>query len=286
MGTLYLVATPIGDLDDITLRAMRVLAGAALIAAEDTRVTGLLLAHHGIKHGRLVSYNEHNRGSRIPRLLEALDAGDVAVVSDAGMPGISDPGHELVVAAVAAGHRVVPVPGAAAVVAAVAASGIPSRRYHYLGFLPRARGARRAALGAVAAEPDTLVFYESPHRLVSALEDARQVLGDRAVAVCRELTKLHEEIWRGTLSAAIEHFASPRGEFTVVVEGAAAAPASAPDAEAVRAAIREMRAAGVTARDGVAAVAERFGVSRREAYRLWHGRDDADGRSDGRRGTT
>jgi 16S rRNA (cytidine1402-2'-O)-methyltransferase len=273
MGTLFLVATPIGNLEDITLRAIRVLGEVALIAAEDTRDARLLLAHHGIRHAPLVSYNEHNREARIPRLIEALDDGDVALVSDAGMPGISDPGHELVVAATAAGHAVVPIPGASAVIAAVAASGLPSRRYHYLGFLPRTRGARRAALEAVAGSPDTLVLYESPHRLGATLEDTLDVLGDRAIAVCRELTKLHEEIWRGTVSGAREHFTTPRGEFTLVVAGAALHPPTRPDLAEVEDAVREMRSAGVTSREGVAAVAERFAISRRDAYRLWHGRE-------------
>ena len=221
MGTLYLVATPIGNLEDMTLRGLRILREAPLIAAEDTRSARRLLDHFEIAGARLTSYNEHNKRARLPSLLAALDQGDVAVVSDAGMPGISDPGHDLVVAAIAAGHTVVPIPGASAVLAAVAASGLPSRRFHYLGFLPRQGGPRRTALRDAATSGDTLVVFESPHRLLATLEDARTALGDRQIVVCRELTKLYEEIWRGTLTEAVAHFASPRGEFTLVIEGGA-----------------------------------------------------------------
>ena len=270
MGTLYLVATPIGNLEDITLRALRVLAAVPLIAAEDTRDARRLLSHYEIKAAKLVSYTDHNARQRIPHLLAGLAEGDVALVSDAGMPAISDPGHELVVAAVAAGHAVVPVPGASAVVAAVAASGLASRRFHYLGFLPRQHGPRRAALREVASSSDTLVVYESPHRLIATLEDALAVLGDRRVAVCRELTKLHEEIWRGPISGAIEHFAAPRGECTIVIEGASPATSTGDGGAAILAAVRELRAGGMAAKAGVVAVSQRFGVSRREAYRLWH----------------
>lgn len=272
MGTLYLVATPIGNLEDITLRALRLLGEVPLIAAEDTRDARRLLAHFKIAAPKLLSYNDHNARVRIPHLLAALDDGDVALVSDAGMPGISDPGHELVVAAANAGHRVVPVPGASAVIAAVAASGLPSRRFHYLGFLPRQRGARRAALADVAASADSTVLYESPHRLRATLEDIHVVLGDRTIAVCRELTKLHEEIWRGTVSEAIVHFEAARGECTVVIEGAGPAerdPGPRDDA-AIMHAVREMRESGLTSKDGVAALSERFRLSKREAYRLWH----------------
>ena len=274
MGTLYLVATPIGNMEDITLRALRVLREAALIAAEDTRSAKRLLDHHGIG-ARLTSYNEHNARAKTPSILRALDEGDVAVVSDAGMPGISDPGHDLVVAALGAGHDVVPIPGASAVVAAVAASGLPSRRFHYLGFLPRQSGPRRRALKEAAASGDTLVVYESPHRVLATLADALAALGDRRIAVARELTKLYEEIWRGSIGDAIERFAEPRGEFTLVIEGIApsAQPASQ---EEIAAGIDGMRAKGASAKDAVAHIVERFGVSRREAYRLWH---DVDARN-------
>jgi len=269
MGTLYLVATPIGNLEDITLRALRVLREAALIAAEDTRSARLLLRHHGIDAPRVTSYNDHNARAKTPSLLRALDDGDVAVVSDAGMPGISDPGHDLVIAAIDAGHDVVPIPGASAVLAAVAASGLPSRRFHYLGFLPRQSGPRRRALAEAAASGDTLVVFESPHRVRATLKDALDALGDRRIAVCRELTKRYEEIWRGPISGALAHFAEPRGEFTLVIEGIVPAAALTP-AEGLDAAIASLRASGATSKDAIAELGQRFGLSRREAYRLWH----------------
>ncbi len=270
MGTLYLVATPIGNLEDITLRALRVLREAALIAAEDTRSARLLLRHHGIDAPRVTSYNDHNARAKTPSILRALDDGDVAVVSAAGMPGISDPGHNLAVAAIDAGHDVVPIPGASAVLAAVAASGLPSRRFHYLGFLPRQSGPRRRALTEAAASGDTLVVFESPHRVRATLKDALEVLGDRRIAVCRELTKRYEEIWRGAISEARAHFTEPRGEFTLVIEGIAAAAAPVAT-EGLDAAIASLRASGATSKAAIAELGQHFGLSRRAAYRLWHG---------------
>jgi 16S rRNA (cytidine1402-2'-O)-methyltransferase len=269
MGVLYLVATPIGHFQDITLRALDVLRDVPLIAAEDTRSARKLLDHFEIKPPRITSYNEHNARAKTPALLDALASGDVAVVSDAGMPGISDPGHDLVVAAIAAGHTVVPIPGASAVVAAIAASGLPSRRFHYLGFLPRQSGPRRRALAAAGQSGDTLVVYESPHRVRATLQDVLAALGDRRIAVARELTKLHEEIWRGTVSGAVAYFAEPRGEFTLVIEGGSpvAGRESAPDARAIVAALR---AEGVPAKQAVTELMRRTGLSRRAAYALWH----------------
>jgi 16S rRNA (cytidine1402-2'-O)-methyltransferase len=268
MGTLYLVATPIGHFQDITLRALDVLRDVGVIAAEDTRSARKLLDHFEIKPPHITSYNEHNARAKTPALLDALASGDVAVVSDAGMPGISDPGHDLVVAAIAEGHAVVPIPGASAVVAAVAASGLPSRRFHYLGFLPRQSGPRRRALAAAAQSGDTLVVYESPHRVRATLEDALAALGERRIAVARELTKLHEEIWRGTMSGAIARFAEPRGEFTLVIEGGPAVePETALDPAAVVAALR---AEGSPAKQAVTELMRRTGLSRRAAYALWH----------------
>jgi len=273
LGTLFLVATPIGNLDDISLRALRVLGEVDLIAAEDTRIARRLLDHFNIK-AKLTSYNEHNAASRTPAIMRALHHGDVAVVSDAGMPGISDPGHHLVVAAADAGHPVVPIPGASAVVAAVAAAGLPSRRFHYLGFLPRQSAARRATLTAAAASGDTLVVYESPHRVRATLADALAALGDRRIAVARELTKLHEEIWRGSISGALDHFGAPRGEFTLVIEGIPLRPQPPSPVELDRA-VNELRAAGASSKDAVATLVARYGMSRRDAYRRWH--DDRDG---------
>lgn len=267
MSRLFLVATPIGNLQDITLRALDVLREAPLIAAEDTRSARVLLHHFQIK-ARITSYNEHNARAKTPALLNALASGDVAVVSDAGMPGISDPGHDLVIAALAAGHDVVPIPGASAVISALAASGLPSRRFHYLGFLPRQGGPRKRALLAAAASGDTIVIYESPHRVQATLTDALEALGDRAVAVCRELTKRYEEIWRGDLSSAIAHFTAPRGEFTLVIAGGP--PAATAPPRSLDDAIAAMREHGTSSRDAVAALVSEFGIARRAAYAAWH----------------
>jgi 16S rRNA (cytidine1402-2'-O)-methyltransferase len=268
MSTLYLVATPIGNLDDMTVRGLRILGEVALVAAEDTRSARFLLDHFGVKV-RLTSYNEHNKAAKTPAILHTLSADDVAVVSDAGMPGISDPGHDLVVAALAAGHDVVPVPGASAVLSAVAASGLNSRRFHYLGFLPRQPGPRRRALAEAAHCGDTLVVFESPHRVAATLADALASLGDRRIAVCRELTKLHEEIWRGPISGAIAHFAHPRGEFTLVIEGGAPPPPAAAPTD-VGALVAAFKAEGSSAKDGVAALMKCAKLSRRAAYAAWH----------------
>lgn len=223
MSTLYVVATPIGNLEDVTLRAIRVLHEVGLIAAEDMRRTKRLLCAHQIKTP-LTSYHEHNKRAKLPYLLRALDHGDVALVSEAGMPGINDPGYDLVLAAIDRDAKVVPVPGPSAIPTALAVSGLTTEQFIHLGFLPRKKGARRKLLQSIAAEPRTIVAFETPHRLRSALVDLGEVLGERRLAICREMTKLHEEIFRGTVSQAIEHFAKPRGEFTLVIEGKAREP--------------------------------------------------------------
>ncbi|HXG42254.1 MAG TPA: 16S rRNA (cytidine(1402)-2'-O)-methyltransferase [Dehalococcoidia bacterium] len=267
MPVLYLVATPIGNLEDVTLRALRVLREVSLVAAEDTRTARKLLSHYGIR-ARLVSYNEHNKSERIPQLLAHLRDGDVALVSEAGMPGISDPGTDLVAAAAGAGFRVVPVPGPSAVVTALAVSGLPTRRFHFLGFLPRRRGERRRLLEGVKGLECTLVALEAPHRLRDSLADVLAVLGDRPIAVCRELTKAFEEVFRGTVSAALDHFQEPRGEFTLVIGGATAPPPQA-DEEALRQELRALRRRGMRAREAVSQVAAQHGLPRRLVYRLW-----------------
>jgi 16S rRNA (cytidine1402-2'-O)-methyltransferase len=268
MPTLYLVATPIGNLEDVTLRALRVLREVALIAAEDTRTTRKLLAHHGIR-ARLTSYHEHNKDRKIPYILSALEQGDVALVSEAGMPAVSDPGVDLVAAAVAAGVAVVAAPGPSAVVTALAVSGLPTRQFTYVGFLPRRSTERRRLLCGLAGETRTIVALESPHRLPASLADLLAALGDRRIVVCRELTKLHEEVFRGRVTEALAHFAEPRGEFTLVLEGAAAQEGAPPDEAAVRAELRRLRQQGLGARRAVDEVALRFGLPRRQAYRLW-----------------
>ena len=201
MGTLYLVATPIGNLEDLSPRALRILRDARLIAAEDTRVTRKLLAHFDL-HTPLTSYFEHNKLSKLDSVLAALAQGDVALVSDAGTPAINDPGYELVRAALSAGYTVCPVPGPSAPLAALAASGLPTDAFLYLGYLPRRSSERRELFEKIADLSYTLIFLESPHRLLAGLADLKSSLGDRQIAVARELTKVHEQIWRGTLSAA------------------------------------------------------------------------------------
>jgi 16S rRNA (cytidine1402-2'-O)-methyltransferase len=265
--SLYVVGTPIGNLEDVTLRALRVLSEVDLIAAEDTRVSRKLLTRHGI-HTPLTSYHDHNRTKKLPSLLSALETGDVALVSDAGAPGISDPGAELVSAAAEAGHRVVPVPGPSAVTSALSVSGLPADRFVGLGFLPRRRADRLRLLKPLASETRTVVAFETPHRLRSALEDVQAALGDRRITACREMTKLHEEVFRGTVSDALAHFEAPRGEFTLVIEGCAESrPGDA--AEDVRESLAELRNEGVGTREAVARVVEETGVSRRQAYRIW-----------------
>jgi len=220
MGTLYLVATPIGNLEDLSPRAVRTLREAHLIAAEDTRVTRKLLSHFDL-HTPLTSYYEHNKLTKLEAILSVLAVGNVALVSDAGTPAINDPGYELVKAALSAGHSICPIPGPSALTAALAASGLPTDSFLYLGYLPRKSSERQTLLQQVENLPYTLLFLESPHRLLAALNDLEACLGDRQIAIARELTKLHEEIWRGNLSVGREHFSQiePRGEFTLVVAG-------------------------------------------------------------------
>jgi 16S rRNA (cytidine1402-2'-O)-methyltransferase len=224
MPTLYLIATPIGNLEDISQRGLRILREVALIAAEDTRVTRQLLRHYAISTP-LATYTdayERQKASRQGRVLEELAAGrDVALVSDAGTPGLSDPGYELVLAALAAGHTVQAVPGPSAITAALTASGLPADRFLFVGFLPRKASERRSFLADLAGEPGTWIAFEAPHRLVDALTDLLAVLGDRHVTVARELTKRFEETWRGLASGAVAHFTAnpPRGEITLVVAG-------------------------------------------------------------------
>ena len=268
MGTLYVVGTPIGNLEDITLRAARILGQVDLIAAEDTRVTRRLLNHLEV-HTRLISYHQHNQQARLPALLAALESGDVALVTDAGMPGISDPGDLLVSRAAAAGFKVEVVPGVSAVTAALALSGFPGDSFLFLGFLPRRRKERRERLLAVVASPLTLVIFEAPHRLRATLADLLAVLGDREIAVCRELTKVHEEVFRATVSQTIEHFSSPRGELVLVLGGSTPAGPEPPDLDTACQQLAELREAGARAKEAVAAVAASLGIPKKTAYRLW-----------------
>ncbi len=218
MSVLYVIATPIGNLEDISLRALRLLQEVKLIAAEDTRTTRHLLSAHDIKTP-LTSYHEHSKRTKLDYLLNYLERENLALVSEAGMPGLSDPGYDLIVAAIERGVSVVPIPGASAVVTALAVSGLPTDQFLYVGFLPRRKGQRQRILSSIVEERRTIVAFETPHRLSEALEDIEAILGNRRISVCRELTKVHEEIFRGRVSQAREHFIEPRGEFTLVVEG-------------------------------------------------------------------
>jgi 16S rRNA (cytidine1402-2'-O)-methyltransferase len=272
MGALYLVATPIGNLEDISQRALNTLRSAVLIAAEDTRVTRRLLSAFDI-HTPLTSYYEHNKLSKLDAILAALDAGPVALVSDAGTPGLNDPGYELVRAALAAGHTVTPIPGPAAPVTALVASGLPTDAFLYLGYLPRKTGERRKMLSAQATTPYTLIFLEAPHRLLDSLQDLLAVFGDRPIAVARELTKLHEEIFRGALTAAIDHFTqnAPRGEFTLVVHGYEPVAVAWSEADLDRE-IAAALAQNLSPREISQQLAAHSGLPRREIYnKIVHG---------------
>jgi len=269
MGVLYVVATPIGNLEDITLRALRVLREVGLIAAEDTRTTAKLLARYEISTP-MVSYFEHNELTRQDEILQALDRHDVAVVSEAGMPTISDPGYRLVQAAAARGVSIVVLPGPSAVVTALAASGLPTDRFRFLGFLPRRRVARQQALLSLRDEQDTIVCFEAPHRLLATLQDIHALWGDRRAVVACELTKLYEEVWRGPVSAALAHFEQkrPRGEFTLVLSGASKQVEAMWTEASVRRALADLLARGVSRRDAATQVAQMARWPRRAVYRL------------------
>lgn len=274
MGRLYVIGTPIGNLEDMTLRAARILGEVSLVAAEDTRVTRKLLNHLDVKVP-CVSCNEHNWRRRLPQLMRALASEDVALVTDAGMPGVSDPGSAVVSALAEEGIDVQVIPGPSAVTTALAASGLPADSFLFLGFLPRRGRERRDRLAGAAVVPDTLVIFESPHRLRPTLAELLDTLGDRPVAICRELTKLHEEVWRGRLSGATQFFPEPRGELVLVVAGASPVdrledPARQEQArEQAREQLTALRRTGVHAREAVAEVMAATGLPRSEVYRLW-----------------
>jgi 16S rRNA (cytidine1402-2'-O)-methyltransferase len=218
MPVLYIIATPIGNLEDISLRALRLLREVKLIAAEDTRTTRRLLNFYNIKTP-LTSYHEHSKRAKLDYLLNYLEKEDLALVSEAGMPGLSDPGYKLIVAAIERGISIEPIPGASAVITALVVSGLPTDQFLYVGFLPRRKGQRQRLLSSIVDEPRTVVAFETPHRLIEALSDIEEILGNRRLSICRELTKVHEEIFRDRVSRAKEHFAEPRGEFTLIIEG-------------------------------------------------------------------
>lgn len=268
MGTLYLVATPIGNLEDITLRALQVLRSVNLVAAEDTRQTQKLLQRYEISVAT-ISYHEHNKLSRVNEILAALAGGDVAIVSDAGMPGLNDPGYELVRAALEAGYTVSPIPGPSAPVAALVVSGLPTDAFLYLGYLPRRPSERRRRLEEVAGLPYTLIFLEAPHRLLESLADIQSLLGDRPITAAREMTKIHEEFFRGTVSQAVQHFSEnePRGEFTLVIGGSTGQPTGPWSEEQLNEALRSGLKAGQPQSKLAVEIALKSGWGRREVYR-------------------
>jgi 16S rRNA (cytidine1402-2'-O)-methyltransferase len=268
-GALYLVATPIGNLEDITYRAVRVLREADVIACEDTRRTRGLLSHFGIAGKPLLSCHEHNEEIRAAELVERVAAGEsVALVSDAGTPGISDPGYRVVQAMIAAGLRVEPIPGPSAVVAALAASGLPTDAYRFCGFLPPKQGQRRKALEALRTETATLVFYEAPHRIAATLADVEEILGDREVVIARELTKIHEEFLRGTAGRVrleLEQRSVVKGEIVLLAAGARAQDLD--DEIPIETRVEELMAAGADRMEAIKLVARERNLPKREVYR-------------------
>ena len=270
-GTLYLVATPIGNLADITHRALQVLREVALIACEDTRHTRKLLQHYGIDT-KTISYHEHNEQQRAHELIELLKEGtDVAVVSDAGTPAISDPGFRVVREAIDNGITVTPIPGPSALISALVAAGLPTDEFFFGGFLPARSSARRARLGDLRGVPGTLIFYEAPHRIAASLRDAYEVLGEREAAVARELTKLHEEIRRGRLSKLAEHYANveARGEIVLLIDRTSLDDSTtAASTTSVSQLVAQFEAEGLDRRAALKKAARELGLSRAEAYRL------------------
>lgn len=263
------MATPIGNLEDITLRALRVLRQADIVACEDTRHTGRLLHHHGIDN-RLVSFHEHNEPARAKELVaRALNGEAVALVSDAGTPTISDPGYRLVQAALQAGVRIVPVPGANAAVSALTASGLPTHRFTFLGFLPSKQGQRRKAIRSLANTDGTVILYESPHRILATLEDLARSLGDRRIALARELTKIHEEYLRGSAASIRDQLSqrgAVRGEFVLLIGPGSGPPQDGDSGLAGR--VRELQSEGHTRMESIKRAAKERRLSKREAYAL------------------
>jgi 16S rRNA (cytidine1402-2'-O)-methyltransferase len=265
VAALYVVATPIGNLEDISIRALNILAKVKLIAAEDTRTTKHLLDAYHIKN-RLISYHEHNKLEKLAFLIERLKKEDVAIVSEAGVPGLSDTGYELIAEAIKNDIPVIVIPGASAVVTAVVVSGLPANQFTYLGFLPRRKVERIKLLNSIANENRTTVVYESPHRVLDSLNDIFSVIGDRQMAVCRELTKIHEEIFRGTAKEAIDHFANPRGEFTLVIEGNKSIVKT--NLQYLAKGLQLLRDAGLSTSDAVKIVSELFEIPKKKVYSL------------------
>ncbi|HEX5705474.1 MAG TPA: 16S rRNA (cytidine(1402)-2'-O)-methyltransferase [Pyrinomonadaceae bacterium] len=274
-GELFIVATPIGNLEDITQRALRLLREVDLIACEDTRHTLKLLSHFGIAR-KTISYHEHNERERAAELCALLESGkNIALVSDAGTPLINDPGYRIVAAAIERGIRVIPVPGAVALIAALAASGLPTDEFFFGGFLPARANPRRARLEELRAVRATLAFYEAPHRIAAALKDAAEALGNRRAVVARELTKLHEEFVRGTLNELVEQFSkvgTARGEMVLLISGEAveSSPANTEQTttERVIERVQELEREGLNSKEALKSAARELGIKRAEAYRI------------------
>lgn len=268
--TLYIVGTPIGNLEDMTMRAVRILQNVDLIAAEDTRHTGKLLQHFQIKTPQ-ISYHHHNRHTRIPELLEILRQGkSIAIVSDAGMPTISDPGMEIVKEAIAHSIEVIPIPGVTAAVTALAVSGFDSTRFVFEGFLPTKGKPRQERLAQLQKEERTIILYEAPHRLISTLEDLYQVFGDRPVVLARELTKLHEDLWRGKLSEAIDFYQhrNPQGEYTLVLAGCQKSEPEYLDENQIKQELKRLIERGMSLTEASRELCPFTNLSRREIYQL------------------
>ncbi|MEK0178545.1 MAG: 16S rRNA (cytidine(1402)-2'-O)-methyltransferase [Oscillatoriales cyanobacterium] len=269
-GTLYIVGTPIGNLEDMTFRAIKILQAADFIAAEDTRHTGKLLQHFQIKTPQ-ISYHEHNRHQRLPELIDKLLLGkDIALVTDAGMPGISDPGSELVKACADANINIIPIPGACACIVGISASGLPTDRFVFEGFLPAKGQERQQSLEALQIESRTIILYESPHRLRQTLQDLANVLGsDRQIVLARELTKMHEEFWRGSVESAIELYTNnePKGEFTLIIGGTqTATPVFSEDA--IKAELQTLISEGISRSQASRQLAQQTSLPRRQIYQL------------------
>lgn len=269
-GILYLVATPIGNLEDITHRALKLLGEVDVIACEDTRHTRKLLNHYGI-NTKTISYHEHNERQRAAELLDRLKSGlDVAVVSDAGTPSINDPGFRLVRLAIDNHVRVIPVPGANALTTALVASGLPTDEFFFGGFLPARSGARRARFAELRSLPATLIFYEAPHRIAATLQDAREILGEREAVVARELTKMHEEFVRGRLSELAKHFSSAesaRGEMVLIIDRSLIEGTESKNEHEISSLVATLEGEGTDYRSALKKAAKKLGISRDEAYR-------------------
>lgn len=282
-GTLYVVGTPIGNLGDMTFRAVQTLQTVDLIAAEDTRHTGKLLQHFQIQTPQ-ISYYEHNQHRRIPEVLEKLRRGKaIAVVTDAGIPGISDPGYELVKACIEAGISVIPIPGASACLTALSVSGLETDRFAFEGFLPTKNKLRQQRLQALRSQSHTMILYESPHRLRQTLQDLAETLGgDREIVLARELTKLHEEFWRGSLTEAVESYqnSEPKGEFTLVVAGKIQETPQLSES-AIKAELEELLRRGLTRSQASRQLAQNISLPRRQIYQLALTLDEQDDGSDG-----